>query len=618
MRLHRWFGPLCGALAVVASTNSVSAQQPPLPGSGSAYADPSGAFYQMPGPGAYPNNFQPWPAVSPYQMDYGRTMNEGGLWNYDNQSQAGMGSHWKFRTDYQHVAVKQASGYIGHTQAPTYKQQIRNTLTNQQQGGGGGGANANQLQTLLDRFEGTNNYGNGFNWFDPVIGGDTERAKLNGLRFSLDNLSPDGTGLEIYTHFASDKDAEFDSRVEDVHPRRGKFPEIVEAETLLQLINARAPQLLLNNNVGGSGYNLLTGIDLTQVPGPVGPAGQPTLYRNLSEALQANFLNLRGIPLDDGTLVTLPGGATIGGASAVYDLDFRIKFAVEQYGAGLRWQMMPLVKNNWIRVNPNAGLRFTSLEESFSFYGRHSGWSYGSLGAGAGGGGNNQNNNPEILFHSLPNFFDDNSDGIIDNAGLIEDQTTGQGGGGGNQAGTASFTPPTNAIYPITSVLRSRVNSYLAGPELGLSYEIGGDSLKIGGRSTFALLANHERMQLQGDNIFVTTRESNLIQPTAADPRPNDFSDSNNTTHVSPLFEQNFYVEGPFLRYIPVVRRANIFRNASVNVGYTLTFIGEVTRPDENIHWQGNPAAGLFPSILKNDRSTWKSDMLNIGITWKW
>ncbi len=605
MRLHRWFGPLCGALAVVASTNSVSAQQPPLPGSASAFADPTGASYRMPGPGAYPNNFQPWPAVSPYEMDYGRHVNEGGLWNYDNQSHAAMGGHWNLRADYQYISVKPSDSYIGHQSAPTYKQQIRNTVVNQgQQGGGGGAGQANQIQTLLNLFEGTNNYGRGFNWYDPVTGRDLDPVTAHGFRLSLDNLSPDGTGFELYGSYASD-DQVFDSRREDIHPSRGQFPEIVDPDTILLLVNSRAPQLLLNNN----------GIDITQIPGPVGPASNPTLYNSVSQALDANLLNLRGIPLDDGTLVALPGGAVIGGASAVYDLDFKIKNTVEQYGGGLRWTMMPLIKTSWLRVNPSAGVRFSSLEETFSFYGRHSGWTYGLT--GAGGGGNNQNANPEILIHSTPNFIDDDGDGVVDNAGSPEDSLGGQGQGGNNQTGSA-FSTPIDDFYPITSVLRSQVTSYLVGPELGLNYQIGGESLKVGGRSSFALLANHERMQMQGNNIFVTTRPANLIQPTPQDQLPNDFSDTKNSTHVSPLFEQSFYVEGPFLRYVPVIRRANVFRNATVNMGYTITLIGEVTRPDENILWQGNPSAGLFPSIKTDDRSTWRSEMFNFGLSWKW
>ncbi len=601
MRFHRWFGPLLGAFAAVAGASTASAQQPPMPASGSAFADPSGAFYQVPGPGAVPGSFQQWPAISPYEMDYGRHVNEGGLWNYDNQSHEGMESHWKFRSEYNYIATKRPQGYVGNRAAPTYKHQLRNQLINQQAGAGGGANGGGQLQTLLNRFEGTNTYGRGFNWYDPIYGGEISSPTMDGLRISLDNLNPDGTGMELFGGWAIDDDTEYDSRKHDISPRRGQMPSITDIDTILQIVNARAPQLLINNGP----------IDVSQIPGPIGP------YRSVTEALQSNLLNLRGIPLDDGTITVLPDGSTVGGASAVYDLDFKIKFSVEQYGAGLRWQTMPLIKNNWLRVNPNVGFRYTSIEENFSFFGRHSGWTYNSLGA-AGGGNNNQTTVTDLLVHSLPNFFDDNRNGIVDEAGLIEDSLGGQAGGGGAQAGTSVFGPPTNALYPITSILHSRVRSYLAGPEIGMNYVIGGDSLRMGGRSTFALLANHERMTLSGDNIFVTTHIANLIQPTAADPRPNDFSDQKNSTHVSPLFEQNFYVEGPFLRYVPLLRRSSLFSKATVNVGYTLTYIGEFTRPDEDILWRGNPSAGLFPTIQKAERQTWKQDAFNIGLTWQW
>ena len=603
MRLHRWFAPLFGALATVGAVESASAQQPNYPMSGSAYADPTGAFYQVPGAGAAPGSFNAWPAVSPYQMDYGQHINENGLWNYDNQSHAGMSSHWKFRSEYIQLSTKRPQGYVGHKAAPTYKQQLRNSQPAQQQGGGGGGQQQQGgLGNLLNQFEGTNNFGAGFNWYDPIYGGEIDTPKLNGVLLSLNNLNPDGSGLEFFASWAVDDATDFDSRKEDIAPGKGRLPSILNTDVLDQIANARAPQLLLQPG----------GYLISDIPGPIGP------YQSVSAAISDNLLNLRGIPLDDGTLVALPDGTVVGGANAVYDINFRIKFSVEQTQTGLRWQTMPWIKNDWIRVNPNVGLRFGSLEENFAFFGQHSGWQYNSIAAGGGGGNNQQNNNQDLLVHSLPNFRDDDGDGVIDNAGIAEGgQGQGQGGGGG-QAQGGSFQPPTNSIYPITSILNSRVRSYLAGPELGVSYVMGGESFRIGGRSTFALLANHERMRLSGDNIFVTTRESNLITPTTVDPRPNDFYEEKNSTHVSPLFEQNIYVEGPFFRYVPLLRRSQLLSKATLNVGYTLTYIGEVTRPDENILWRGNPAAGLFPSIQTGERMTWKSDTLNVGVTWQW
>ena len=127
MRLHRWFGPLFGALAAFIGSESGQAQDAfyPTPGMmpGSAAAGAYGNFGPA-GMGAYPSYYQPWPGISPYETDYGQTLNENGLWNFDNQQHAGMSSHWKLRTEYIGIGTKRPEGYVGNAHAPTYKHQI--------------------------------------------------------------------------------------------------------------------------------------------------------------------------------------------------------------------------------------------------------------------------------------------------------------------------------------------------------------------------------------------------------------------------------------------------------------------------------------------------------------
>lgn len=614
MRLHRWLGPLLGVFAVIARTESSLAQQPfgpgagmmPGPGmSGSAAIDPAGGYYQFPGGSPYPNYYQPWPAVSPYEVDYGQTAIENGLWQYDNMSHAGLPAHWRFKTEYVRTQVKSPQGYIGNRNAQTYKEQVLPLLRQAPY----------SLTTLADAFEGTN-LSPGYNYFDPVEGREIGNPYTDGIRLTLDALNVDGSGLEIVGSWSFGDDNRYDAK-EQVFPNYG-IPELVRNSERLKLIQFYDPGQVLNAGPGGISNVVVFRPPTTGQQGQGQGGGNQTGvaipvggYEDISQALAVTLKNLRGIPLDDGTVQIGPDGEPFGGASAVYDLNFRIDFKVQQYGAGLRWNTAPWIKTDSFRLTPMVGLRYMNLREQFTFFGQHSGLIYDNLAGGVAP-------NPDVLLHSLPDLLDNNRDGLIDPAGAVEGGQGAGGGGGGGAGGTGRFIYPANQqLFPITSYLTNVVESNMLGPELGVSYVWGGEQWHIGGRTNVSLLANLERLRMEGDNIFVTTRESNLIQPSANDPSPNDFTDSENSGHVSPMLEQNIFFDGPILRYVPLLKRWSVTRNANVSFGYTHTLIAEVSRPDETILWRGNPAAGIFPEI-KPKRSSWHSNSFNFGLSWNW
>ncbi len=609
MRLHRMFGPLLGALASLASVETVMAQQPyygagPGMSSGSAAIDGSGGYYQVPGGGAYPSYYQPWPAVSPYEMDYGQTAVEDGLWQYDGSSAFSTPAQWRFKTEYVRTRVRGAKGYVGFEGARTYKQEVLPILRDAPY----------SLTQVADSFEG----GNGFpgqNYFDPVRGGEIHQPDLNGMRFTLDALNPEGSGLELIGLF-SDGDGGFDARdyVVNGHPlgnlvyvsERVKVQLANDDPAILNATPGNIPNVIpfvpVRQSSAGGGNNQQNNNANVQY----NPTGG---YQDISQALAITLRNLRGIPLDDGTVTVGPDGRFMGGASAVYDLNFKLHYDVQQYGFGMRWNTNPWYKTRSFRLTPNVGVRYFNLQEEFGFMGQHSGLIYDNLAVTAAV-------NPAVLLHSLPNGIDDNNDGLIDPAGLIEGGA--QQGGGGGGAGTGRFIYPTdNTVYPITSWLRNKVQSDLIGPEVGVTYAWGGELMHIGGRTNVSVMANFERMNLAGDNIFVTTRPSNLNTPSTADPKPNDFASEVNSNHVSPMLEQSFFFDGPFLRYVPVVRRSSLAYNANVSLGYSFMVIGQVTRPDQSILWRGNPSQNLYPSINPN-RSSWFSDSFNVGLSWTW
>ena len=93
--------------------------------------------------------------------------------------------------------------------------------------------------------------------------------------------------------------------------------------------------------------------------------------------------------------------------------------------------------------------------------------------------------------------------------------------------------------------------------------------LVLTGTTKVGLLANYAKLRMNGDNIAMHTRESNLLLATTVNATPNAFSDSQYHTHVSPMFEQTFSAEAPLFRYVPVLRRFSVFEKARFRTGCT-------------------------------------------------
>jgi len=586
MRRHLWLAILMGTVSFFGTAGSAQSQGVYPPGGGMASYPPGatmgggpvGDYAGMaPQGGAYPSYYQPYPSISPYEHEYQRIANRGGIWESESESRISMPSRWKFRTEYVQMRAERGRNLVGNPRAPIYRDQIAPVLRAAE----GGGA-ATSLPDYLDALEGVNN-GIGFNLFDPIGAKDLDRPELQGTRLTLSGENADGSGIEMWGLWAKDDDNRYDAR-DAVHPSRGNQQAVVEA--ILQEIDETGTAFLFNAPAS-----------LANFPDPI-------------EILQENLLNLRGIPLDDGTVTTLSDGTTFGGASAVYDLAFTVDTNVEMYATGLRWKAMPLYKSDSIRVRPSAGLRYTSVRDDFRFYGRDSGIYYDTISM------LNQPFLPDVKLHSLPNGFDDDGDGIVDNAGTIEDQFGNQGGGGTQVINFALVGD--SRIYPVTSILNSQVESHLGGPEFGIDYDFGGDQgFQLGGSTNFGLLMNYQRIELSGDNIFVSTRESDLNFPSETNARPNRFSSSETTSSVSPMIEQMVYAEGPLFQYLPVLRRSAILRNANFRAAYTLTMIAEMSRASDSIIWQGNPSQNIFPGI-QTSRSTFRTSSYDLGISWSW
>ncbi|WP_291170815.1 hypothetical protein [Gimesia sp.] len=324
--------------------------------------------------------------------------------------------------------------------------------------------------------------------------------------------------------------------------------------------------------------------------------------QDIGAILQEELKNLASLPLDDGT---------IDGVSVPYDIDFRIKTISQSWGTNLTWLSTPFVDKKNLKIRGLAGARYMQVREGFSFYGRDSGLVYAE-------GTTVAATQPDLKVVSLPTGTDENQDGIIDNTGFSEDESSGN-----TSTTTTVFFLGVND--PVTSYVNNTVDTHLAGPEIGFQFDLGGDKFKIWGQTKFGIMANRSKIKLNGDNIGMITRDDPtdpdrpqaLITPTAADPNPNQFSDYQTHTHVSPLFEQSIFAEMNLFDKVPVLKRMKLLEEAKLKVGYTYIVAGEVTRPYESILWTGMPTRGLFPSIDVK-REKWSVGTWSVGLDWNY
>jgi len=236
-----------------------------------------------------------------------------------------------------------------------------------------------------------------------------------------------------------------------------------------------------------------------------------------------------------------------------YDQKFRIFMDSESMGAGIKFVLSKKVSGNAWHVQPIWGLRYIFLRERFSFHG-------------------------------------------IDSGLTIEY----------DQNGLPDLTTVEPRVAPYQGGLDSSTRSHLAGPEIGLAYQMGGRKLMLSGTSTFGLMANHERMRLDGFGIGspdLGTFDQNAT-----------FTDRYETTHVSPILEQTFNAEFKMIHLIPLLRRIELLEQAKFRVGYSVLAMWQVARPNDTIRWQGQP---LNP-FIRPDHTKWYIHGWHFGFDWRY
>ncbi len=259
------------------------------------------------------------------------------------------------------------------------------------------------------------------------------------------------------------------------------------------------------------------------------------------------------IGLDDGTDE---------GVAVPFDLDFKLGYKAQAFGADLQWSTMPMYDATGFRLRPVFGVKYLKIREQFTLHGQDSNLAYLADARGV-----------PIPGSVLPNPF-------------------------GN--------PPYEAD------LTSRTVSDLFGPEAGIRYDVGGRNFLLTGQTRFAVAANHEVIDLYGNQIGDGFFGTGFPAPTPANPKPSAFNDRRATTHVSPIFSQDFQFKSKVFKHLPILNDLPLLANADLLVGYNFVLVGGVARPTKVIDWKvDDPRIDLT-------RSRWYMQAVTFGLNWNY
>lgn len=528
--------------------------------------------YGAPGMPGIPMNAGPqaplnaFPQMTPFEkMFQQHRVDKNGLWSY-RSSNAGKQYFYSMEALFARYA-NPGGALLGDPNAISYLNLVEDQIV------------AAQDQDFFDQFS----ENGGLNYFDSVHFNKVPSLDAPGARLRWGWTNDDQSGFELTGWWIARADPSWSAIEQSTHKPDPANQAIMD--------------ILLSppNFIDPSG----TGV-VSAIPG--------VTTAQINTILQNELMNLGGLPLDDGS---------VNGVTVPYDLDFRIKAVSQAWGTNATWMSTPIVDKNNFKLRGLAGARYMKVREGFGFVGVDSGLLYSDATNIAG-------IRDDLKLFSLPTGTDENQDGIVDNAGVVEDGGT----TGGTGTSTAFFVAPLDPVTglpvtPTTTFVNSKVDTHLAGPELGIQFDIGGDKFKIWGQTKVGIMANQETIELEGDNVGMivradptdTDRPKALIDPTAADPNPNAFTDRQTHTHISPMFEQSIFMEMAIFDKVPVLKRMKLLEEAKFKFGYTYIVAGEVARPYDSILWQGMPTRGLFPSINVK-RESWSVGTWSVGIDW--
>jgi hypothetical protein len=78
------------------------------------------------------------------------------------------------------------------------------------------------------------------------------------------------------------------------------------------------------------------------------------------------------------------------------------------------------------------------------------------------------------------------------------------------------------------------------------------------------------------------------------------------------MFEQQINAKMPIFGIVPYLNKMEMFERATLNVGYTFLFIGDIYSPQNTIVWNQYPNTPTF----QNNKSNFYNQMVNLGVEW--
>lgn len=285
------------------------------------------------------------------------------------------------------------------------------------------------------------------------------------------------------------------------------------------------------------------------------------------------------------------------GVQVQFDKFFGLTFESEGGGGELRWLFSPFWQSEWYQFAPSAGLQFMYIGEKFSFRGIDSG------------------------LYTVPQ---PGTTLVVTTAGTapIAVQDSGQ------------LTPfpgiigePFVAVPPYEMQILSEIDSYLTGPQIGIQFHVGGESLRIIGKSHVGLAANRERIRLSsfgvgnpdllngdpGRGFFFPPLQLSTPNP-LYDPNAR-FTEEQTHTRLSPTTSHELIAEANLFQFIPLLNRLHVLREAKVRAGYQINAAFEIQRPHRTIEYNGFP---LIPAIRQDQETRWYVESWNFGVHWNY
>jgi hypothetical protein len=159
-------------------------------------------------------------------------------------------------------------------------------------------------------------------------------------------------------------------------------------------------------------------------------------------------------------------------------------------------------------------------------------------------------------------------------------------------------------IPPYEMQLSSSTRSRLAGPAIGVRYDLGNELIKVWGQTKFAVAGNWENTRLSGQNVVNGFQAYSQQGPA--------FYQTSQTTRVSTIFETSIYADFYFFAMLPVVRKVDFLRRAQFRIGFDYILVGDVERPTNIINYN-TP----IPT-LKGNRTWFDLKTLTLGINWNY